>query len=134
MQQRQITQIVTDWLPGFIEWAVPYLYVWFNPLTHDLIPRAARWAFGGFLARSLTSRRVTGYLRVSLSLALLSAIAAFAAMAQPASKPLSRTLSIGGVGQEPKFTLDISAEGQFGTVVVSDGHGSCCRSGRDSTQ
>jgi hypothetical protein len=35
-------------------------------------------------------------------------------------QPHTRTLSIGGAGRQPKLTLDISAAGRIGTVVVKD--------------
>jgi hypothetical protein len=44
------------------------------------------------------------------------------ALAQ-SDKPASKTLSIGGVGQEPRFTLDISGAGRSGIVVVKNSAG-----------
>ena len=52
--------------------------------------------------------------------ALIAALAAFVAAAPPESKIHARTLSMGGVGKEPKFTLDITAAGRMGTVVVKN--------------
>lgn len=51
------------------------------------------------------------------------ALAVCAAAAPPDGKPHTRTLSIGGVGREPKFTLDISSPGRIGTIVVKDESG-----------
>jgi hypothetical protein len=51
-------------------------------------------------------------------IALIAALAASVTAAPPDSKANARTLSIGGVGKEPKFTLDVSAAGRTGTIVV----------------
>jgi hypothetical protein len=41
----------------------------------------------------------------------------------PIGKVHSRTLTIGGTGRQPKFTLDVSAEGRTGIVVVKNSVG-----------
>ncbi len=43
--------------------------------------------------------------------------------AQSNQKAHSRTLSIGGIGREPSFRLNVSAEGRNGTVEVKDAAG-----------
>jgi hypothetical protein len=45
------------------------------------------------------------------------------ARAQANGELHSRTLSIGGIGRQPRFTLDISATGRKGTVVVRNAAG-----------
>ncbi len=55
--------------------------------------------------------------------ALIAIQTAPVAAAPPDGKPHVRTLKIGGVGAEPKFSLDISAKGRIGTVVVNDSAG-----------
>jgi len=53
-------------------------------------------------------------------LVLIARLAPSAAAAPPEAKLHSRTLAIGGVGRQPKFTLDISATGRIGKVVVNN--------------
>jgi hypothetical protein len=59
------------------------------------------------------------YGKLLLVFVLIAAFATSVAAAQPNGGLHSRTLSIGGVGRQPKFTLDISAAGRIGTVVVN---------------
>jgi hypothetical protein len=56
-------------------------------------------------------------------LILIARLAPSAAAAPPEGKLYSRTLSIGGIGRQPKFTLDISAAGRIGQVVVNSDAG-----------
>jgi hypothetical protein len=53
----------------------------------------------------------------------IATLAAGAAAAPSDSGLHSRTLSVGGVGQEPKFTLDISAADRIGEIVVKNDAG-----------
>lgn len=55
-------------------------------------------------------------------LTLLTALTV-SAMAQTENLPLSRTLSIGGVGKEPKYTLRVSFSGRYGLIDVIDADG-----------
>ena len=53
-------------------------------------------------------------------LILIASLALSAAAAPPEGKLYSRTLSIGGSARQPKFSLDISAAGRIGKVVVNN--------------
>jgi hypothetical protein len=57
---------------------------------------------------------------MTLIAALAASVAASVTAAPPDSKPHTRTLSIGGVGREPTFTLDVEAAGRMGRVVVKN--------------
>lgn len=56
----------------------------------------------------------------SVAFLLFSIIIAWSFAAQAAAEDLHSTVSIGGLGGKPKFTLDVSARGRFGTIVVKD--------------
>jgi hypothetical protein len=64
-------------------------------------------------------------LRLSFSLVwVFICVAGAPSAAAPADgKPHTKTIKIGGVGEEPTFILDISAKGRIGMIVVKDSAG-----------